>query len=305
MDECVRERFVVVDDFLSLEDGLAMRSDIDTHFSSPERHQPATHQVWNYWHVPGNYTYLRTTPEKVIERQKVEAFVEALRTWTAMTLGLAGVTWPYLSLYVPGCMQGLHNDSTNGRLGYVYSLTRNDRQTIGGETVLVHDRDLFRTLLDRPAAGVGLFDLIPPQFNRLTLFDDRIPHAVQRVDGSMDPVEGRFVLHGHIGEAGVVAQGGLSPNLIQDAVVYVLKELRSGPGKAAHGPLVLSVEIAPSGEVEQVRPIFDRLASNDDADLESLRAAATERVQELRFPEASSLTLANIPFVFGAAPDNL
>src|SRR5205809_1850520 len=148
MDECLRERFVVVDDFLPADHSTAMRADIDAHFANPAKHDPATHQVWNYWHVPGSYTYLRTTPEKVIERAKVEDFVSALRQWSGLNLGLAGATWPYLSLYVPGCVQGLHNDSTNGRLGYVFSLTRNERRTIGGETVLVQDRDLFRTGLD-------------------------------------------------------------------------------------------------------------------------------------------------------------
>src|SRR4051794_18902917 len=245
MEECVRERFVVIDDFVSQDDAASMRQDIDAHFDHPDRHAAATHQVWNYWHVPGSYTYLRTTPEKVIEHAKVEAFVAALRDWAGRTLGLAGVTWPYLSLYVPGCVQGLHNDSTNGRLGYVYSLTRDDRQTIGGQTMLVQDRDLFRSNLERAAAGVGLFDLVEPRFNRLTLFDDRIPHAVQRVDGSMDPVEGRFVLHGHISEAGVVAQGALSPDAIQQSCLRVLDELRNGAAKAVHGPLVFCIEIAP------------------------------------------------------------
>src|SRR3954470_23683118 len=77
MDDCLRERFVVVDDFLPEEQGVAMREDIDAHFSNPSRHEPATHQVWNYWYVPGSYTYLRTTPEKVIARDKVERFVNA------------------------------------------------------------------------------------------------------------------------------------------------------------------------------------------------------------------------------------
>src|SRR5436305_2727424 len=230
MDQCLRERFVVIDDFLPEKQGLSMREDIDAHFSNPERHQSSTHQVWNYWHVPGSYTYLRTTPEKVIARDKVEGFVEAMRSWAARNLGLAGVTWPYLSLYVPGCAQGLHNDSTNGRLGYVYSLTRNDRQTIGGETVLVQDRDLFRTSLDRAQAGTDLFDLVAPRFNRLTLFDDRIPHAVQRLDGSMDPLEGRFVLHGHISEAGVVAQGALAAEAIRERVAGIVDELRHSAG---------------------------------------------------------------------------
>lgn len=298
MDECLRERFVVVDDFLPDDKSLSMRADIDAHFANPGSHEAATHQLWNYWHVPGSYTYLRTTPDKVIARDKVEHFVNTLRTWAALNLGMAGVTWPFLSLYVPGCLQGLHNDSVNGRFGFVYSLTRNARATIGGETMIVQDRDLFRHALDRPAAGSDLFDLVAPRFNRLTLFDDRVPHAVQRVAGSMDPVEGRFVLHGHISEAGVVVQGPLPPDAIQPLVVELLQELREAVAKEVRGPLVLCVEIAATGEVQRIRPIVDRLASGVDADLDAVRAAVAEKISALKFAPASAPTRANIPLIF-------
>lgn len=98
MDGCLRERFLLVDDFLPQERAVAMRADIDAHFDRPAEHKPDTHQVWNYWFVPGSYTYLRTTPEKVIGRERVEQFVNDLRDWAARNLGLANVTWPYLSL---------------------------------------------------------------------------------------------------------------------------------------------------------------------------------------------------------------
>ncbi len=295
MDSCVSERFLVVDDFLPRDQSAAMRADIDAHFANPAGHSPTTHQVWNYWYVPGSYTYLRTTPEKVIDRSKVEAFVNALRGWAARKLGLAGVTWPYLSLYVPGCLQGLHNDSTNGRLGFVYSLTRDDRKTIGGETVIVHDRDLFRTSLDRAQAGTDLFDLVAPKFNRLTLFDDRIPHAVQRVDGPMDPLEGRFVLHGHISEAGVVVDGSLTREAVQERLEGAIEELRSSVGGVC-GPLVLSLEIDPSGQVESVRPLLDRMVS--DADLVNVRNLVSDRLGAVRFPAMPGPTRANVPLVF-------
>ena len=298
MSDCLRERFFVFDDFLPAEKSAAMRADVDAHFANPYEHRPSTHDVWNYWHVPGTYNYLRTTPEKVIAREKVAEFVEALRIFAAVRFGFGKVSWPFLGLYVPGCSQSLHNDSTNGQLGYVYSLTRNSRQTIGGQTMIVHDRDLFRTSLDRAAAGTALFDLVEPRFNRLTLFDDRIPHAVQRVDGSMDPVEGRFVLHGHIRESGVVVQGALPPKDIQDPVVQVLKELRQARAKGVNGPLVLSIEIGKSGEVERQRPIFDRLASSSDVDLDAIRAEAADRIGRLKFPAASGPTRANIPLMF-------
>jgi hypothetical protein len=298
MEQTVRERFVVVDDFLPEEDGLSMRADIEKHFSNPARHSPPIHQVWNYWYVPGSYTYLRTAPEKVIAREKVENFVDRLRTWSAQNLGFAAVTWPYLSLYVPGCAQGLHNDSTNGRLGFVYSLTPNSRQTIGGETVLVQDRDLFRSNLDTAAAGTGLYDLVPPQFNRLILFDDRIPHAVQRVDGSMDPLEGRIVLHGHISEAGVVAEGGLSGEVVQATINEALQDVREFVDSTVKGPLVFQLEIGATGEVGASRILFDRLASSDGGDLDALRSEIAERIGAVQFPSGSATTLANVPLIF-------
>jgi hypothetical protein len=297
MVQCFRERFAIVDDFLPQGESLSMRQDIDGHFSNPHLHEPAVHQVWNYWHVPGSYTYLRTTPEKVIAREKVVAFVEALRNWCGANLGLAGVTWPYLSLYVPGCVQGLHNDSTNGRLGYVYSLTRNERLTIGGETVLVQDRDLFRSNLDGPAAGTGLFDLVEPKFNRLTLFDDRIPHAVQRVDGSMDPVEGRIVLHGHVSEAGVVADGALSGESIRDSVIAALSDIRDSVAATVHGPLVFRLQISAAGRVEDSAIILDRLASSDSENLDLLRGEIADRIAAVTFPAAAGPTRANIPLI--------
>jgi hypothetical protein len=298
MDQCVRERFIVVDDFLPEEDGLSMRADIENHFSSPAQHTPPVHQVWNYWHVPGSYTYLRTSPEKVIAREKVEFFVETLRAWSALNLGFAAVTWPYLSLYVPGCSQGLHNDSTNGRLGFVYSLTPNSRQTIGGETVLVQDRDLFRSNLSTAAAGTGLYDLVPPQFNRLILFDDRIPHAVQRVDGSMDPLEGRIVLHGHISEAGVVAEGALPAEVVQATINDALGEVRDFVDSTVKGPLVFQLEIGATGKVGASRILFDRLASSDGEDLDALCSEIAERIGAVIFPSSSATTLANVPLIF-------
>ena len=296
--DCVRERFLVVDDFLPHEQSISMRQDIDGHFSKPTEHLPSTHQVWNYWHVPGSYTYLRTTPERVIALPKVEDFVSALRNWAGLNLGLAGVTWPYLSLYVPGCVQGLHNDSTNGRLGYVFSLTRDERKTIGGETMLVHDRDLFRSALDRAAAGTDLFDLVTPRFNRLTLFDDRVPHAVQRVDGSMDPLEGRFVLHGHISEAGIVAQGGLDADVVREQVIGSIDELRSQNAGHVQGPLTIALEIAPDGGVQSVHPMLDRLASSNGEESGAVCAAVSQRLESIRFPKALSPTRANIPLIF-------
>jgi hypothetical protein len=164
--------------------------------------------------------------------------------------------------------------------------------------VLVQDRDLFRSNLNTPAAGTGLYDLVPPQFNRLILFDDRIPHAVQRVDGPMDPLEGRIVLHGHISEAGVVAEGALPGDVIQATINHALAEVRDFVDSTVNGPLVFRLEIGATGNVEASRMILDRLASRDSEDLDALRGEIAERIGVVQFPAASSSTVANVPLIF-------
>ena len=297
MDDCLTSRFHVVDNFLAEDAALAMRGDIDAHFADPGKHT-IDHQLWNYWYVPDSYTYLRTNPEKVIGRERVDAFVQALSRWAAVNMGLARVTWPNLSLYIPGCSQVLHNDSTNGRMGFVYSLTRNDRKTIGGETIVMQDTDLFRAYLDRPSAGVGMFDKIDPLFNRLVLFDDRVPHAVQRVEGPMDPLEGRFVLHGHISEAGVIAQGALHADQVKAALDASMIELKQQVSPTVKGPLVVRLTISAHGSVDGIRPILDRLASSTNEDTAPFRDHVLETLSALRFPAADAMTAANVPVIF-------
>ena len=295
---------VVVDDFLPAELAAAMRADIDGHFAEPFRHRADTHQVWNYWFVPGLYTYLRTSPEKVIRRDRVEAFAAALEAWSIATLGMGNVTWPYLSLYVDGCRQGLHNDATNGRFGYVYSLTRDRRRTEGGQTLVFREGDPFRGKLTEASAGPGFYDGIEPEFNRLVVFDDRLPHAVERVEGSMDPVEGRFVLHGHLSETGTIVAGVLPAAAVEPAVVEML---RGFAGRYAarialyQGPLALRFVIGRGGAVETCDIVLDRVACADPGDIgwEPLRGELAEGFKTLKFAPAASETTVTQPIAFG------
>jgi len=91
----------VIDDFLPLELAARMRQDIEAHFAAPDGHGH-TRQVWNYWSVPGLCTYLLTAPEKIIHRDRVDAFIRTLHAWSIVTLGMGNVTWPSLCLYVGG-----------------------------------------------------------------------------------------------------------------------------------------------------------------------------------------------------------
>jgi hypothetical protein len=284
-----------------------MRRAIDEHFANPHLHRPETHQVWNYWFVPELYTYLRANPEKVLGHERATAFHGALRRWSIATLGMANVTWPYLSLYVGGCRQGWHNDSLNGRFGFVYSLTRDLRRTIGGETLVRRETDSFRANLAKPQAGRGFYEIVEPRFNRLLLFDDRLPHAVERIEGSMDPIEGRFVLHGHVSEAGPIVEGALPAAAIAGPIIGVLQHFRDEASAAAalyHGPLMLRLRIAPAGGVADCAVLLDRVLHPDPghADWKELRTRLVDRFRNAVFPPAAGETLVVQPVAFGALP---
>lgn len=296
--------FLVVDDFMPLDLANAMRADIAAHFSKPSGHRAETHQVWNYWFVPGLYTYLRTQPEKVIQNARMEQFFSGLVRWSSDVLGLGMVSWPFLSLYVNGCSQGLHNDSKNGRFGFVYSLTPLERRTTGGETIVLREGDPFRRNLRKANAGTGLYDLIEPRFNRLVLFDDRMVHGVQRVAGSMDPVEGRCVLHGHIEESGPIIAGPLPREVIGNGVRAAIGRFaadRLAAVQRFHGPVVLRLTITPEGKVGHARILLDRVMHEQDGNLEwePLKATLLEMFGEAVFPAAAGETTVTVPMTFG------
>ena len=295
---------IVVDRFLPPELALELRRDIESHFANPEEHRPETHQVWNYWFVPDSYTYLRTAPEKVFGRARIEAFHNALRDWSIAVLGMANVTWPYLSLYTSGCRQNWHNDSVNGRFGFVYSLTRDERRTIGGETLIRHEIDPFRTHLARAGAGREFYQAIEPRFNRLIVFDDRLPHSVERVDGSMDPVEGRIVLHGHLSEAGTIIEGPLSEAMITAPLLELLGQIReelSAEAALYHGALILRLTVAAGGAVAACEVMVDRVLHPDPGHVEwePLRGKLVGWFKRLKFPPAGGETVLIQPLLFG------
>jgi hypothetical protein len=298
--------FVVIDDFLPADLAQAMRADIEEHFANPSSHRSDTHQVWNYWFVSGLYSYLRTQPEKIIQPGRVESFIGALHDWSVEMLGLRKITRPYLSLYVSGCGQGLHNDSKNGRFAFVYSLTRMDRRTVGGETVIFREGDHFRRNLGSAKAGSGFYELIEPRFNRLVVFDDRLVHGVERVLGSMDPADARCVLHGHIEESGPIVSGSLLIEElregIREAVDHFVAEWMAAI-RLYHGPLVLRFTALPDGKVAKVCVVLDRVACEQegDPDWETIKLGLIKRLSKANFPNAKGETQVTLPLTFGGS----
>ncbi|HEV2098608.1 MAG TPA: 2OG-Fe(II) oxygenase [Stellaceae bacterium] len=301
----LRAGILIADDFLPRELAAAMREDIDAHFAEPEAHRPDTHQVWNYRFIPGLHACMRTAPEKVIRRDRVENFMQALQSWSIAALGMGHVTWPCLSLHVNGCRQGLDNDAANGRFAFVYSLTRDQRRTSGGQTLVYREGDLLRNRLGETSAGRGLYDAVEPKFNRLVVFDERLPHAVERVEGSMDPVEGRFVLHGRLGETGTMVTGFLPGAIVEEALIGLFYDFAArNPARIAlyRGLLALRFVIGAKGSVQSCDILFDRVMHEDPrhVDWETLRDDLVDGFKSLRFPPAAGETVVVKPLVFGA-----
>jgi hypothetical protein len=300
----ITSRYLVVDNFMP--DGAAqeMRAAAEAHFGSPYRHAPHSHMNWNYWHVPGLYTYLRTLPEKVIGPALTEVFHARLCEWSRDTLGFGAAKTSYLSLYVNGCRQCQHNDSLNGRFGFVYSLTKDVRKTTGGETLIWREDDYFETRIVRPCSGSDFYDSIEPRFNRLLVFDDRIPHAVQLVEGNMDPAEGRLVLHGHIRESGPIVRGMLSPEIVGEAVTRLASTYAKNLGSTLaiyHGSATIRFTVQKDGAVVGAHLILDRVRRlrDEGAGVGEMLGELVNRVAGLRFSSSEAETTVTLPFGFG------
>src|SRR5882757_2853860 len=154
-----------------------LRSTFDARFENP-RSTNADRFQWDYWHVPGQYTALRTPAWQYFPQRLYERFHRRLVAWGRATLGCHDISPPWLSNYVDGCRQELHGDLPHGPWAFVFSLTNwRGRRFRGGETMLVRDEVLefwtdFRST--RAIEEGQLLRAIAPQFSRLTVFDPRI-----------------------------------------------------------------------------------------------------------------------------------
>ena len=208
----------VVDGFLPPDpsapgSALGLRAVFDAHHDDPRRTH-AYRFVWDYWHVPNQYTLLRTPAADYFPERDFAALERRLAEFARDELGCAGVTPVWLSCYVEGMRQELHADVPHGPWAFVLSLTRWDERTwTGGETLILKPETLdYWSGFDADATVErgSLVELVPPKFNRLTVFDPRLPHGVPVVEGVRDPSQGRLVLHGWFNEPEPSLRGALA-----------------------------------------------------------------------------------------------
>lgn len=172
------------------------RAKFENFVSSPWGHTfDGPHQCWDYWYAPPLYYYLRTKAARILGDELIADFMQQLAG-----LGLDGLTpsVPWLTVHLNGMYHRLHNDALNGTYAYIYSLTRDTNHFTGGETLVIREPGVFEPKEPRHnCAWNGFYEVHPPHFNQLILFDDRLAHEVPVVQGTINLMHGRVCLTGH------------------------------------------------------------------------------------------------------------
>ena len=282
----------------------ALRAVFDERFKDP-RIARGDRFVWDFWHVPGQYTALRTPAWQYFPKKLYEAFHTRLVEWGRRTLGCHDISPPWLSCYVSGCRQELHGDLPHGPFAFVFSLTPwSKRRFTGGETMLVRDGvlDFWTDFASERSLEEGdVLRLVPAKFNRLVAFDPRIPHGVRRVEGTMDPREGRLVIHGWFVQPRPFVEGPVERQELSERIAVLSEAI----GKAAQelpvaGALCLGFDVTASGKTARVRTLSDttRVPGPFEADRKRLVRAISSVVGSFRFKSRRAASKVTLPIVF-------
>ena len=290
----------IVDNFAPEARGL--RDVFDDRFAEP-RSTRGDRFVWDWWHVPGQYTALRTPAWTYFPKGIYKAFHRRLVMWGRETLGCHDISPPWLSCYVDGCRQELHGDLPHGPWAFVFSLTNwRGRKFRGGETVMLRDEVLDYWDGFRSEQSIEQGDLvreIEPRFGRLTVFDPRIPHGVREVTGTRDPREGRLVIHGWFVQPRPFISGPLRTRDLAARVTDLDAVLEQSAVPLA-GMLALAFDVDRAGRAQRVRVLSDttRVALDGEAERRRLVAKLRKTVAGWKFAKQRGPSRVTLPLVF-------
>ena len=295
-----RSRSVLTVDNFALEAPL-LRQVFDERFEEP-RSTRSDRFVWDWWHVPGQYTALRTPAWTYFPKDIYEAFHRRLVAWGRETLGCHDISPPWLSCYVDGCRQDFHGDLPHGPFAFVYSLTNWRTRTFrGGETMLLRDDVLdywadFRS--EQSIEEPDLIRTIEPTFGRLTVFDPRIPHGVREVTGTRDPREGRLVIHGWFVQPRPFIDGPLRVQALSDRTEDLGWVLGTTTLPLA-GMIAFAFDVDRAGHTQQVRVLSDttRVPSADERERVRLIARLKRTIATWQFGKQRGTSRVTLPIV--------
>jgi len=293
---------VIVDRFAP--EAADLRATFDERFADPRSTRGDRFQ-WDWWHVPGQYTALRTPAWTYFPRRAYEAFHRRLVAWGRETLGCHDISPPWLSNYIDGCRQELHGDLPHGPFAFVFSLTRWNRRVFqGGETMLLRDEVLdfwsdFRSV--RAVEEAELVRTVEPRFNRLTVFDPRIPHGVRPVSGTRDPREGRLVIHGWFVQPRPFIRGPLAPRALEARIGDLSQQLGGWIGDLPlAGLLSLRLDVTAGGTVARLQILADttRAPVSEERERRRLIANLRKSVAAWKLPKSRGPSTVTLPLVF-------
>lgn len=225
--------------------------------------------VWDHWYVRDQYRLIRTPAFHYFPAKMYRRFHESLVNWGREVLGCHDISPPWLSYYVDGCRQNLHSDVPHGPWAYVYSLSPKRVLYRGGETLILKPQTLrfWQSFAGDEDREVERYvEKIPSPFNRLTVFDPRLPHGVSEVRGVEDPCEARLVIHGWFVEPRPYVVGALTTAQVQKVIGRALEQLSVGleSAGALHGTLSLRLKVSPSGQVSELKVLTDTMVGLED-----------------------------------------
>jgi hypothetical protein len=292
-----------------------LRSHFEERFVDPRATRPDRF-IWDYWNVPGQYTQLRTPAYEFFPKEIYEKFHLYLLDWGRRNLGCHDVSPPWMSCYLDGHYQGMHSDYPHGPFAFVFSLSPKKLRFKGGETLLLKDEILsFWQNLDNLKAfeEQAVYKRIPSPFNRLTVFDPRVPHGVSRLEGAEDVLEGRLVLHGWFVQPRPWIDGPLSPRRFRqwtDGFQEELAPVFMNGRMVAHGMCSFRFEVLPSGKTRNARILANtvRLLAGTEGSITAEKAwnRRLEKqilaiVESSDFGKQKGLSVVTLPLVFESA----
>jgi hypothetical protein len=301
----VRRDVVIINNFAA--EARRLRAHFDARFADP-RDVRADRFVWDYWHVPEQYTVLRTPAYEFFPKKIYEAFHRRLVAFGRRVLGCHDISPPWLSCYVDGCRQELHADVPHGQWAFVFSLTLwRQRSFDGGETLLLRPEvlDYWR---DFPSGGgvehAELIAAVAAEFNRLVVFDPRIPHGVRTVTGTRDPRFGRLVVHGWFVQPRPFVEGALSVAEVEQGLAPLHEAIESElqGGLAPLGLLSLHFTVSPAGRVTRAKVLSDttRTSGEDEPRRRAFVRQIHRAVGRLHFAHRRTGSAVTLPLVFSA-----
>lgn len=297
----MKSHILIEDRFSS--DALKLRQYFESQFANPKDTR-SERFVWDYWHVPDQYTLMRTPAYHYFPQKLYLSLHKSLVMWGRRTLGCWDISPPWLSYYIDGCKQELHSDVPHGPWAYVYSLTPwKGRNFSGGETLLLKPEVLsywrnFGASEDRELPSFA--DRIPALMNRLVVFDPRYPHGVTEVRGTRDPMEARLVIHGWFMEPKTYIEGPLPARSTEKILNQGFDQLQEvlGASELAQGTVSLQLQVGTNGVVRSARFATNTLLTMDGEAPRELNRRILHIYRGLRFGTARSGTLMTVPLIF-------